>query len=53
MMRGEVVVLRLSRQELKVGLLLRLVRGLAYSLPLAQLLSGLTTGSWVKLASVS
>lgn len=50
MMRGEVVVLTLSRQELKAGLV---VRGLAYSLPLAQVVSDLTTGTWVKLARVS
>ena len=50
MMRGEVVVLTLFRQELKADLL---VSGLAYSFPLGQLESDLTTGTWVKLASVS
>ena len=53
MMRGEVVALTLStlsRQEEKAGWL----RGQAYSFPLAQPLSDcLTTGTWVKLASVS
>ena len=51
MMRGEVVVLRLSRQ-LKAGWL----TGQAYSFPLpvaAQVLSDLAIGTWVKLASVS